>query len=257
MEKCINCNMEFTGKYCHNCGQEKVRRLEVRTILHDVTHGILHWENSILRTLKQLMLGPGTIVKDYITGRRKSYVKPFSYFIFMQTLFVIVFHLMSGKYFAFMNVTFNSGSDAVQSRVLEIQHLVSSYVNYLNYFMPVVFAFYLYVFFRKKTGINYAEALAASFYWVGTSLVFSIILMLFAVFDVRIWNARFLVSTVFYVLAILQFSGRPLLSGIIKGILTVFLSYLSFVTLVLIFAMLYLYFVKGIDIFRVFSSSPQ
>jgi hypothetical protein len=257
METCTNCGTEFTGNFCPVCGQGRVKRLEVRSIFHDVLHGIWHWENSILRTLKRLILSPGTTVKDYITGRRKSYVKPFSYFIFMQTLFVVVFHLMSGKYFAFMNVTFNSGNDEVQSRVLEIQHMVSTYVNYLNYFMPVVFAFFLYLFFRKKTGINYAESLAASFYWVGTSLVFSIILMLLAVFDVRIWNSRFMVSTVFYVLAILQFSGMTLIRGIIKGILTTFLSYLSFVTFVLIFAMLYLYFVKGIDIFRVFSSSPQ
>jgi Protein of unknown function (DUF3667) len=258
MAKCKNCGAESPGRYCIECGQElDPKRLAVKTILHDVTHGILHWENSILKTLKHLILKPGNTAKDYISGKRKAYVKPFSYFIFMQTLFVIVFHLMSDRYFAFMNVTFKSSSDTMQTKVMEIQHLVSNYVNYLNYFMPVVFAFYLYLFFRKRTGINYAEAMAASFYWVGTTLVFSIILMLLAVFDIRVWNARFLISILFYIFAIVQFSGMPKLRGAAKGIILTFLSYLSFVLFVLIFAGSYLYFVKGINIFRVFSSSLQ
>ncbi len=257
MEKCINCGAVLTGKYCHNCGQERVKRLEVKTILHDVTHGILHWENSILKTFKQLALNPGKTAKEYLSGRRKSFIKPFSYFIFIQTLYVIVFHLMSEKYFAFLNVSVSSDSNTIQQKVIEIQHLVNSYINYLNYFMPVVFAFYLYLFFKKKTGINYAEAIANSFYWVGTALVFSIVLMLLAAIDIRIWNARFFISTVFYIYAIIQFSGLSKVKAILKGFLVTFLSYLTFVTFVLIFAVTYLYVVKGIDVFKIFTSSPQ
>ena len=163
---------------------------------------------------------------------------------------------MSEKYFAFLNVSIKSDSSTIQEKVIEIQHLVSNYVNYLNYFLPVVFAFYLYLFFKKKTGINYAEALANSFYWVGTALVFSMVLMLLAAIDVRIWNARFVISTIFYIYAIIQFSGVSKVKGVLKGFLVTFFSYLTFVTFVLIFAVTYLYVVKGIDVFRIFTSSP-
>lgn len=257
MEKCTNCGNELYGKFCSNCGQEKVKRLEVKTIIQDVTHGIFHWENSILKTLRLLLLNPGETVRDYISGKRRYYIKPFSFFIFMQTVFVVVFHQMSEKYFAFLNVSFKGNSEIVQEQTLHIQHLVSQYVNYLNYFMPLIFGYYLYLFFRKKERINYAESLAVSFYWVGTTLVFSIILMLLAGIDIRFWNARFFVNTIFYIFAIKKFSNISLTRGIAKGLLVTLLSYLTFVVFVLSLAVSYLYFAEGINIFNVFVSSPK
>ena len=252
MEKCSNCGAVFSGKFCTECGQGRVKRLEVKAILHDVTHGILHWENSFLKTFKELLLKPGQTANKYIEGKRKQYIKPFSYFIFIQTLFVLVFHRMSEKYFAFLNYTIKSDSDKVQERVVEIQHVVAQYVNYLNYFMPVVFAFFLYLFFRKKKGINYAEALAASFYWVATTLVFSIALMLLSIIDIRFWNARFIVNMAYYLIAIKTFSGLGWGKGILKGFAVSMLSYIVFVVFVSILAISYLHFVAGINVLQIF-----
>lgn len=254
METCTNCGNEFSGKYCPECGQGRVKRLEVKAIVHDVTHGILHWENSILRTCRNLVLSPGRTVKEYIAGKRKYYVKPFTYFIFIQTVFVIVFHWMSEKYFAFLNVSFPQSGEKLGQSVQEIQHLISGYVNYFNYIMPLIFALYLYLFLKKKTGINYAEALAASYYWAGTSMVFSVILILASAIDESIWNARGVISFIYYTLAIKGFAGYSYLKGIIKGLLITFLSYFSFLIIVLLIAFSYLYLFKGINLFKIFSS---
>ena len=249
MEKCTNCGSELTGKYCSNCGQEKIKRLEVKSIVHDVIHGIWHWENSVLRTVLKMLKNPGGTVRDYISGKRKSLVKPFSYFISIQTIFVLVFHRMSENYFAFLNVTTTTTGESSPLIIHEIQHLVSQYINYFNYLMPVIFAFYFYLFFRKKTGVNYAESLAISLYWVGTSLIFSILLMLLSIIDIRTWNARFLVSFVFYVFAIIKFAEVSVITGILKGFVVTFLSYISFVLFVTVVIISYLYLVKGISIF--------
>ena len=251
METCTNCGNEFSGKYCTECGQGRIKRLEVKAIVHDVTHGILHWENSILKTFKALLFKPGQTVNEYIEGRRKHYIKPFSYFIFIQTLFVLVFHRMSEKYFAFLNYSITSTGE-VMEKTLEIQHLVAQYVNYLNYIMPVIFAFFLYLFFRKKKSINYAEALAASFFWVATTLVFSIILMLLSAIDIRFWNARFFVNSFYYIYAVKTFAGISWGRGIIKGAAVSMLSYFCFVVLVVILVILYLQFFAGVDIFSAF-----
>lgn len=249
MENCTNCGGELTGKYCANCGQERVKRLEVKSIVHDVVHGIWHWENSVLKTLLSLLKNPGRTVKDYIAGKRKSFVKPFSYFISIQTIFVIVFHRMSENYFAFLNVKTTGTNESAPFNVSEIQHLVSQYINYLNYFMPVIFALYFYLFFRKKTGVNYAESLAISLYWVGTTLIFSIVLMLLSFLEMRIWNARFIVSLGFYIFAIIKFSEVSIVKGILKGIALSTLSYITFVLSVTILIVTYLYFAKGISFF--------
>ncbi|MCE1164166.1 MAG: DUF3667 domain-containing protein, partial [Bacteroidetes bacterium] len=171
MGKCINCGEESPGKYCHSCGQEtEFKRLEVKTIFHDVTHGLLHWENSILKTFRAMLLKPGISAREYIDGSRKKYVKPFSYFIFIQTVFVVLFHQMNDKYFAFTNFSIKF-EESMHDKVEQIQHVLNAYINYLNYLMPVFLAAYFVLFFRKKSGVNYAESLALSFFWVGTMLV--------------------------------------------------------------------------------------
>ena len=240
MSKCLNCGTESGGKFCPECGQEmEVKRLKVKTIFHDVTHGILHWENSILKTFKQVLLYPGVSAKNYISGLRKSYVKPFSYFIFIQTVYVVIFHWMSGKYFAFVsyNMTY---SDNMKDKMEQIQHLVSANINYFNYFMPLSFALFFYLFFRKRTGINYAESIATSFYWMGTTLVFGIVLMLLSFINIRIWDARMIVNLIFLTFAIIQFTGLPKIKGIFKSFLVVILSYFTFI--VFVFVILFLYF---------------
>jgi len=239
MKICLNCGAESEGKYCPVCGQEtNVKRLEVKTIFHDVTHGILHWENSILKTFRQMLFKPGITAKNYISGLRKSYVKPFSYFIFIQTVYVLLFHAMSDKYFAFVSYTIKSSDDA-KEKVEQMQHLVNAYLNYFNYLMPLSFALYFFLFFRKKMNVNYAESLALSLYWIGTTLVFGILFMLLSLIDFRFWNVRFFVNTLFLIFAIVQYTKLPWIKGILKGILVVFLSNITF--LIFVGAVLYLF----------------
>jgi hypothetical protein len=241
MKKCIHCGTESDGKYCPECGQEMdIKRLEVKTIFHDVIHGILHWENSILKTFRALLSNPGGVAGSYISGLRKSYVRPFTYFIFIQTIYVLFFHWMSGKYFAFFDITVNN-SGAVLEKDEQIQHLIDAYANYLNYFMPLFFALYFYLFYRKKTDVNYAESIALSFYLIGTTLVFGIVLMLLSLIDIRIWNARIIVNVIFLIFATLQFTKLPIFKGILKSLLVVFLSYITYGLFVGLILFIYLH----------------
>ena len=136
METCKNCGTELNGKYCSNCGQEDVSsRLSVKHIFRDATHGILHWESSILKTFKELFLRPGKFLQIYLGGKRKPFVKPFSYFILIQTAYVIVFHWLSDKYFAFITYDIKTSGEVNETMIAklqEIQHLVSSNINYFN-----------------------------------------------------------------------------------------------------------------------------
>lgn len=229
MKTCVNCGAESAEKYCSSCGQEiNVKRLEIKTIIRDVTHGILHWENSILKMFRQLLVYPGATAKNYIAGIRKSYMKPFSYFIFLQTVFVILFHWTSGKYFAFINLSFTPGS-ALHSEFAHYQQIVNSYINYFNYLMPLFFALYFYLFFKKQLGINYAESIACAFYWIGTTLVFGIILMSLSFLDVRIRNIRVVINLIFLTYAIVQYSKAVNFKTISKSVLVIALSYITFI----------------------------
>jgi hypothetical protein len=237
---CLNCGVEISSKYCPHCGQEKiVARLKVTAIMHDVTHGIFHWDNSILRTFRLLLTEPGYFVKDYINGKRKSFVKPFSFFLFFLTIYVLLYHWLSGRFFSFFTSSFvHTGK---LSMIVKIQHLVNTNINYLYFVFPLAVAFILFLFLKKKTGINYAEALVFSFYAFAMILIFSIAVMLLAIIDIRIWNLRPVVIIIYLPYAVMQFSGYAKVKGFVIGGIAVLLSYLIFMISVSI--LIFVYFV--------------
>lgn len=229
---CPNCGSIVTGKYCSNCGQERITgKLKVKDIGKDVSHGIFHWDSTFFRTLKELVKHPGIFIRSYIDGKRKPYVKPFSYFIFIQTVYVILFHQLGKKYFAYINLTLNtSGTDL--ARTEHLQSLINANINYLNFILPLIYAFFLKLFLKKKAGVNYAEGIVFSFYAFGTILIFSVIIMLFSFIDIRLWNIRFIVTVVYLVFATAQFSGGISIKNLGRALLINIISYLVFVLLI-------------------------
>src|SRR5438477_480205 len=253
MEKCLNCGAELTGKYCSNCGQERIAgRMEVKHIFKDVTHGIFHWESSIFNTFKELIVRPGKFLRNYIAGTRKPYVKPFSYFIFIQTVYVIIFHWLSDKYFAFVNATMTTSGEVTETMVTkihELQHFVTSNINYLNFLLPVIAAFYIKLFFKKKTEINYAESIVIALYINGTILFFAILLMPLTLLNSNIWSLRLLINLVYTIVVLVQFSGYPKFTGIIRAFFATMLSYLTLIIIVGILIICYLQYFKGMKFF--------
>lgn len=252
METCKNCGAELTGKYCSNCGQENLTgRLSVGHLFKDATHGILHWESSILKTFKELILRPGKFIRVYIDGKRKSFVKPFSYFIFIQTVYALAFHWFSEKYFAFVGGSITVNGEITESQAAKIEaikHTVTSNITYFNYAFPLILAVFWLLFLKKKTGINYAESLVSGLYLIGTTLFFGIILMLLSNFSSQIWEIRFGVNYIYIIVAYIQYSGYKLFKGIIRGLILTLLSYIVYVILVSGVTIFYLTIIKGIKL---------
>jgi hypothetical protein len=252
METCKNCGAELNGKYCSNCGQENLTsRLSVGHLFKDATHGILHWESSILKTFKELILRPGKFIRIYIDGKRKSFVKPFSYFIFIQTVYALTFHWLSDKYFAFVSATVTVNGELSESQAAKIEaikHTVTANITYFNYAFPLILAMFWLLFLKKKTGINYAESLVSGLYLIGTTLFFGIILMLLSNISSQIWEIRFAVNFVYIIVAYIQYSGYKLFKGIIRGFTLTFLSYIVYVILVSGVTIFYLTVIKGIKL---------
>ncbi|MGN7721777.1 DUF3667 domain-containing protein [Chitinophaga sp. 22620] len=90
---CLNCGHEVTGRFCSNCGQENVETKE--SFGHLASHffqDITHYDSKFLTTLKFLFFYPGLLTKEYISGRRMSYVNPIRLYVFTS----FVFFLMMG-----------------------------------------------------------------------------------------------------------------------------------------------------------------
>lgn len=77
---CINCGRAVANaeqKFCPACGQPTpVHRIDWHFLGHELEHSVLHMDRGILYSLKELMLRPGRLIRDYIEGRRAGIVKP-------------------------------------------------------------------------------------------------------------------------------------------------------------------------------------
>jgi len=80
------------GRYCHVCGQENVEPKE--SFWHLLTHffnDITHFDGKFFITLKDLLFKPGFLSKEYMIGRRASYLNPVRMYVFTSAIFFLLF----------------------------------------------------------------------------------------------------------------------------------------------------------------------
>jgi len=97
-KNCLNCNAQVYGKYCHICGQENIEPKE--SALHLVNHffqDITHFDGKFFSSLKLLIKRPGFLSREYMLGRRASYLNPIRMYIFTSAFFFLIF-------FSFLNI---------------------------------------------------------------------------------------------------------------------------------------------------------
>ncbi|MDP4262309.1 MAG: DUF3667 domain-containing protein [Bacteroidota bacterium] len=89
---CLNCGTTLYGRYCHICGQENLEPKE--SVWQLVTHffnDITHFDGKFFTTLKVLLLRPGFLSKEYMAGRRASYLNPIRMYVFTSAIFFLLF----------------------------------------------------------------------------------------------------------------------------------------------------------------------
>ena len=93
---CLNCGTGLVGSHCHNCGQVAHVHKTIAAFFHDLLHGVFHFEGKIWHTLPMLAWRPGRLTREYIDGRRASYISPIALFLFVVFLTFAMFNLASG-----------------------------------------------------------------------------------------------------------------------------------------------------------------
>jgi hypothetical protein len=89
---CLNCGTIVHGRFCHTCGQENV--IPKETFWHMVTHftyDITHFDSKFFETLKDLVFKPGFLSREYMKGRRASYLHPVKMYVFTSAIFFLLF----------------------------------------------------------------------------------------------------------------------------------------------------------------------
>jgi hypothetical protein len=91
---CLNCGAALVGAHCHACGQRGHVHKTLGAFFHDLLHGVFHFEGKVWRTLPMLAWDPGRLTREYIDGRRASYVSPIALFLLVIFLFFAVFNAL-------------------------------------------------------------------------------------------------------------------------------------------------------------------
>jgi len=89
---CLNCGATVIGRYCHVCGQENIEPRE--GFWHLVTHffnDVTHFDGKFFTTLKDLLFKPGFLSKQYMSGKRASYLNPVRMYLFTSAIFFLLF----------------------------------------------------------------------------------------------------------------------------------------------------------------------
>jgi hypothetical protein len=92
---CLNCNAELNGRFCHLCGQENLEPKEtVWGLISHFFYDITHFDGKFFSTGRYLLTRPGFLTKEYLKGRRASYLNPIKMYVFTSALFFIIFYAM-------------------------------------------------------------------------------------------------------------------------------------------------------------------
>ncbi|HEY4334516.1 MAG TPA: DUF3667 domain-containing protein, partial [Puia sp.] len=93
---CLNCGATVEERFCTRCGQENLEPKE--SIGHIIGHffaDITHFDSKLFVTIKDLLLRPGFLTREYVAGRRTSYLNPIRMYIFISAMFFLA--LFAGK----------------------------------------------------------------------------------------------------------------------------------------------------------------
>lgn len=97
-KNCLNCGYTVERNFCSNCGQENLEPKE--SFWQFLTHLFrlnLALDGKFIATLKKLVTRPGFVSREYMAGRRASYIHPIRMYLFFSFILFIAF-------FSFFNV---------------------------------------------------------------------------------------------------------------------------------------------------------
>ncbi len=193
-------------------------RLNFKQLLRDLWIAFSNTDSGILLLVKQLVYRPGKVARDYISGKRKTYMNPFSYLVLMVAI-ALYFILQ------FENAVLNFSKIEVVNT--ELWRFAFKYFNVFILLMCPIYGFLIWLFFLGRQ-TNFVENLALAAYLSGQTMLYYIIALIFliifpAYFDV-LGVILGLLIYIWYVTAVLQFYRTRSVWSILKTVLIIIIT---------------------------------
>ncbi len=91
--ECLNCGMPLlqNENFCSYCGQKNTTdRLSFNNFINSLFSGFFAYDSRFWRTFIPLLIKPGKVAKEYISGKREKYVNPFQLYLHVSIIFFLI-----------------------------------------------------------------------------------------------------------------------------------------------------------------------
>ncbi|MBK8498196.1 MAG: DUF3667 domain-containing protein [Flavobacteriales bacterium] len=114
--------------YCARCGQENhTHKLPLRHFIVEFLAGTFNFDTKLLRTLRDLFVPPGLVVRNYNQNKRARYVPPLRLYLFTSVVFFIVLSILPEHERPVApegnernGLKFTAGSDTIDSELMDL-----------------------------------------------------------------------------------------------------------------------------------------
>lgn len=249
MITCQNCQTTFEGKYCPNCAQKAdTHRFTLKHFAHDLFHALTHADKGIFHLMKELLLKPGKVARDFNAGKRKRYFNPITYMLLVMALQIFITkktdifngYLNNMETMVQQSQQANPEVDAWGSdKMVKAQKENNAKVLEHNRIMNLIFLPFLSLLtwlFFKKSGFNYAENLVFNVLCMAQLLLFFIPICIIYIFIPGQIGLLMLLYGLIYLaytyLALQQFFRQRWWLTVLKtaGVLIIYLSFIQLIS---------------------------
>ena len=95
---CKNCETEFRGHFCPNCGQS-VKEFDkpFSFVIYNFAGDFFSFDIRFFKTFWYLFLFPGKLTNEFFAGKRVRYAPPFRIFIFVSFLLFLLLQILANQ----------------------------------------------------------------------------------------------------------------------------------------------------------------
>ena len=197
MMHCQNCETQYKGNYCPECGQSATEfNKPIKFLFVDIVGNIFAFDTRFWKTIISLIFKPGTLTANYVQGQRARYMPPFRLYIFTSFFVFLLLSIYVNKEVEIdedsrteisstlkkklkdeaavlnssesQNLKNEDEKEKVIETVLKVIDNPSAYLNrYIKYvswsmflLMPI-YGFYLWLFFFRSKRYYYSHLIFA------------------------------------------------------------------------------------------------
>lgn len=213
--ECLTCGTRFQGNFCPRCGQSsRINRYSFRSafLLFIDVWGL--GNRGMLHSIRDLILRPGYMIRDYLRGMRMAYFPPFKMFFLLSALSILVAHGMNIRGINLMERRNNKYEQTytknvepfkpskiakdefeekidkagviVEKTLKRLDYLQDEYPSAFNIITLLLLALPLFIFFKNGPsyrGMYFSEFLVTIFYISNMYSIYTVVFNFFCIND--------------------------------------------------------------------------